>query len=115
MPEVRLCDKDAEIERIKQYCSARGCKYKYWSIYCKACEVSDIIDEFESAQEVEAKPVRRGRWIPYGRDTAYTKYYRCSLCGYEIAGYAERDNLIKYNYCANCGADMMEASEDATD
>lgn len=49
---------------------------------------------------------KHGRWIPYGRDTAYTKYYRCSLCGFEIAGYAESDDLIKYNYCPNCGAKM---------
>jgi DNA-directed RNA polymerase subunit RPC12/RpoP len=61
---------------------------------------------------------KRGRWIPCGGDTAYTKYYRCSLCGYEISGYAENDDLIKYNYCPHCGANttdeiaMRRAAED---
>lgn len=107
MPEVRLCDKDAEIERIKKYCSERGCEHKYWSVYCKACEVADMIDEFESAQEVEAEPVRHGRWIPLDSKTA-----KCSCCGWwqHAKTYHLPDDIAAfsgcYRFCTACGARM---------
>lgn len=112
MPEVRLCDKDAEIERIKQYCSARGCKYKYWSIYCKACEVSDIIDEFESAQEVKAKPVRQpvryGRWEIINTDA---NVWKCTTCGDEWMlndGNPSDNNML---FCPHCGSRMCGGAD----
>ena len=112
MPEVRPIDANAmkaEVESLdaesnnRTYESAMKDMLRFFLV---------MIDEQPT---IEAEPVRRGRWISYGSDTAYTKYYRCSLCDYEIAGYAESNDLIKYNYCPNCGADMREAIEDADD
>lgn len=66
--------------------------------------------------EIEAKPVRRGRWIP----TEYDSYadgapvwdkYECSECGHEHSG--EEDTLTAF--CPNCGSDMREANKDADD
>lgn len=64
--------------------------------------------------EIEAKPVRHGKWIP----TEYDSYadgsplwdkWECSECGHEHSG--EEDTLTAF--CPDCGADMRELSEDA--
>ena len=65
--------------------------------------VEDVIKDFPAANVVEADvaPVRHGRWIIIetlcgggkGR-----KHYRCSECN--------KANVIRSNYCGNCGARM---------
>lgn len=46
-----------------------------------------------------------GRWIPYGRDSAYNSYIRCSNCNHEVVLY---EDSIKENpkYCEECGYRM---------
>lgn len=72
--------------------------------------IADIIYyQIEKLPTIEAEPVRRGRWISYGRDTAYNRFYRCSVCDKEIVWYDECDEQL-YGYCPNCGAKMEAKS-----
>ena len=62
--------------------------------------IPKIIDEIPSA---DVAPVRHGRWVLIeilcggGKER---KYYRCSECN--------KANVIRSNYCGNCGAKMDE-------
>lgn len=44
-----------------------------------------------------------------------TPTWKCSVCGYEITGFIDRDGLTpmdcKVNYCSRCGAKMDEVTE----
>ena len=67
---------------------------------------------FENAIEnfpaVDAVPVRHGHWVRIPN----TPTWKCSICGYEITGFIDRDGLTpmdcKVNYCPRCGAKMDE-------
>lgn len=68
-------------------------------------EAANAIEELLSSVEVEATPIKRGRWII--KDDSYTygiiravHWYECSNCG----GIA----YIEHPYCPNCGARMGE-------
>ena len=66
--------------------------------------VIDTIDNFPTA---DVAPVRHGRWVIIeilcggGKER---KYYRCSECN--------KANVIRSNYCGNCGA-RMDGDADA--
>lgn len=60
------------------------------------------------APTIEAKPIRRGRWIDYkSLDWSGGGAWKCSSCGYGYswAGYHEAN---EFSYCPNCGARMGE-------
>lgn len=79
------------------------------------CRANQIIDLFDLAPEVDAEPVRHGRWkgldcthyagTDESGEPTYKPHreYRCSLCG--------RATIIRENYCPNCGAKMDEGEE----
>lgn len=58
-------------------------------------------------QEVTPVPKTRYRWIQWGRDSAYNKYYRCSCCQHEIMLDDMCDPELP-NSCEHCGAKMTE-------
>lgn len=59
----------------------------------------------DALPSIEAELVKRGHWI----DTPnYYQRWKCSLCGCHTRDAAP-------NYCSNCGADMREEEEDASD
>lgn len=60
---------------------------------------------------VDTKHVKHSKWIPYGRDSAYTKFYRCSNCNYEIPIYEDSEDK-PYKYCPDCGADMRGETDE---
>lgn len=77
---------------------------------------NDAIDAImESADTIDAEPVRHGRWEPYefGDDT----WHKCSVCGTADKyinivvrkGFADVRLVSKRNYCPICGAKMDEA------
>ena len=61
-----------------------------------------------SAINLNVAPIVHGHWerIPN------TPTWKCSICGYEITGFIDRDGLTpmdcKENYCFRCGAKMDE-------
>lgn len=67
-----------------------------------------VINEQEGA---DAVPVVHGHWerIPN------TPTWKCSICGYEITGFIDRDGLTpmdcKVNCCSRCEAKMDEVTE----
>lgn len=58
-------------------------------------------------QEITPVPRKRYRWIQWGRDIAYNKYYRCSNCQHEIVFNDVCDCKLPGS-CEHCGAKMME-------
>lgn len=54
---------------------------------------------------VEYAPVVHGRWVPLGAESDYDLWFewKCSECG---ENYAYDEEIIPYNFCPNCGADM---------
>ena len=65
---------------------------------------ADVIKDIPAAY---VQPVRRGRWIPSGRDNDYNSYCRCSRCSHEIVMYRDSEKKPP-NYCDNCGARMTK-------
>lgn len=59
----------------------------------------NVIETIRELPSVQPQRMR-GRWIPQGWNDTYCK---CSCCD---AVYVTAE--IPYNYCPNCGADMME-------
>lgn len=58
----------------------------------------------EEAPEVDAVPVRHGKWI-YGNDFHwYTA--SCNKCGYQRRTDIKADRWNQWNYCPNCGSRM---------
>ena len=62
---------------------------------------NEIIDYINEQPTADVAPVRHGRWVIIeilcggGKER---KYYRCSECN--------KANVIRSNYCGNCGARM---------
>lgn len=54
-------------------------------------------------QKVTPAPKTRYRWIQWGRDSAYNKYYRCSCCNHEIMLDDMCDPSLPET-CEHCGA-----------
>ena len=73
------------------------------NIMCPVIKVLDVIEIIEKQHTSDVVPVRHGRWVIIeilcggGKER---KYYRCSECN--------KANVIRSNYCPNCGARMDE-------
>ena len=61
-------------------------------------------------QKVTPTPKTRYRWIQWGRDSAYNKYYRCSCCQHEIMLDDMCDPELPSS-CEHCGAQMKECEK----
>lgn len=102
-----LISRKAAIDRIEAYCN--GCdSYNGVRLRCRACQIADAMD---AVDEVEAAPVRYGRWI---KAKGKTNLWYCSECGEKIL---YNPNKRTYNvqkmpvfeknkFCRNCGAKM---------
>lgn len=56
----------------------------------------------QGVPKLDVQPVVHGKWVFYGRDTAYTRFYRCSCCNYEISIYEDAETNL-YKYYPDCG------------
>lgn len=48
---------------------------------------------------------KTGRWMPVGDSGVAVRFYKCSRCGCLVMGSGR-------NYCADCGARMMEVEHE---
>ena len=55
-------------------------------------EIADMIEDTPTID-----PVKHGKWL-FFRITCGHRVWKCSVC--------EKPEIIKYNYCPNCGARM---------
>ena len=112
---MMLIDADAEVKKREKLCEEKNCEYlKYrYQAMCKGCSIYEEIEAFDSAEEVEAEPVRHGRWLSYtgthytGKENEYGDpeykehiFFVCSNC--------RRKTVVRENFCPNCGARMGE-------
>lgn len=68
-----------------------------------------LCDGIEECEEAEPER-KKGNWIGIDDDPCET--FECDRCGFVL------DDWIQgalYNYCPNCGADMREEADNATD
>lgn len=72
-------------------------------------DAMDNVDDWMDGNQVEAEPVRHGRWID-GNPL-------CPVCGENKFKGLDADIWAdwKPRYCPNCGADMREASNEKSD
>ena len=84
-------DRDAVYHAI----SVDGGLNAYEKAYC--------IDVVRKITAADVAPVRRGRWLGWGKSgtPTYENYGTCSECGEDAEIYTEHRN-----YCPNCGARM---------
>ena len=79
----------------------------------------NYVDKFEDAENealemaikaLEQEP-KTGHWIAI--DEEPHEDYECDKCGYTISTYtANIEPHTEYKYCPNCGAKMVQESED---
>lgn len=55
-------------------------------------------------QALSIKEFTNHRWIYDGRDSDYTKYYKCSCCNHVVVAY--RESEFDYKFCPYCGTEL---------
>lgn len=79
-----------------------GLEHVKWSEeYGHVVLVCDIV----YAPTLDVKEVKQGKWIEE------TGMLMCSECG-DAWGTQQFDEVMSFNYCPNCGADMRKETED---
>lgn len=76
------------------------------SEYRNVCDIVDRLRKISAADVVERK---RGRWIDHqydGHNKSILYAIECSACNDVFTEVDPTKKPIKYNFCANCGADM---------
>lgn len=61
--------------------------------------LSEVIDKISGIKEST-----NHRWIYDGRDSDYTKYYKCSCCNHVVVAYSESN--FDYKFCPYCGTEL---------
>lgn len=93
---MRLCDADAVLEIVMQYCpdDDGSCSKSH-------VDMRDMLDDIENLPTIEAEPVRHERWIFVKDILPDFKRYECSGCKHEKL-------VVRTfpNYCESCGAKM---------
>lgn len=121
-----LIDADAEVKKLEKLCEEKNCEYlKYrYQAMCKGCSIYEEIEAFDSAEKVEAEPLRHGRWVETEPDEDDRKIgiefsIKCSRCHDENSHLDFNENheitgktFWKSRFCPNCGADMREEGAD---
>ena len=99
---MELIDRNALIKQIERTycdpCTDRKCLYG-------ACHLELALDDIEDAPEVDAEPVKHGRWDMSQLEVFGGLYHcvrECSECGWTY------DQVVEFNYCPNCGVKMDE-------
>ena len=93
---TRLIDADALIPMMKY--ATTDSEIGVFPIKIGFDAIAEVIN---SAQTVEAEPVRHGKWLPREEGVVYPFWerYTCSECG---------EHSDDKRYCPNCGARMDE-------
>lgn len=111
---MRLIDADALIDDLtERYCKECNKRkgysgkfiYEIGGTPCRACEVDDVEAELEEAPTVDVPERNVGKWIEE------VGMLMCSECG-DAWGTEQFDEVMSFNYCPNCGADMRKEIED---
>ena len=120
MPDVRLIDGNAIVEKLKSYYEALSPDVQ--SELIRRDEVSSFIAELINAPTIDAQPVKHGKWSECWRDPARNVIsVICSACGDASIAYLPKRDLtvddvpkkicIQMPYCPKCCA-RMEVEED---
>ena len=91
---MRLIDKDALRERLKELAYEKFTVADWYEFYCDALADADEIIE----KQPTIDPVKHGKWIGTWEKGAYT----CSECRFIM----DTPNDVTTNFCSNCGARM---------
>ena len=75
-------------------------------------DAMDNVDDWMDGNQVEADPVRHGRWDDTGRYTFTdgSLAIRCTECG--AALHLDEWEKYNWNYCPNCGCKMDGESDE---
>ena len=84
-------------EKQRELCPVCRHGRSYASDREKYDELQEMIEEMNSLDPADVRPVKRGEWVD-GNRTAW----KCSACGYGVFAYNTT------NFCPNCGADMRQ-------
>lgn len=113
---MRLIDADALYKEFENGYNDSHCKSlmggDYW------CGHEDGIDwglgKIDRAPTVaDVAPIRQGHWDQmcyHGGILDGTENDKCSVCGFERV-VSDRRLKVRFNYCPNCGAKMVEEVE----
>lgn len=106
-----LIDADVFLLELTHWKGTDGNYHENSQTFYTLDEVMDAIEE----ADVEAEPVKRGRWIYHDDDDMRYDDYHCSVCRKLFTVDAERIDDICFviddlKYCPNCGARMEEES-----
>lgn len=94
---MRCIDADA-LEKILEKIPAADIKNMGGQAYVlvKLSQVFNVIDN-----QPTIEPQRKGKWID--------SHTTCSECGWQmIDDVIESPNIVAFNFCPNCGAEMTE-------
>ena len=83
-------------------------------------ELLGMVTALGYAHEKETEERKKGQWIPQDFNkhegmisTAIYCLPKCSECGWQmIDDVLESPNIVGFQYCPNCGADMREPEDD---
>ena len=85
----KYIDAEKLTEALREKCD--GCKDK-WTDYCTTCcDVVQLIEMIDNADDADVVERKKGRWLNKGRKIC------CSVCG--------RTNFAAPNFCPDCGTD----------
>lgn len=79
-------------------------------------EIVNLKERLDTCPLEEVQEPKRGKWIKR-KDAMGKDFYICSNCETEVLwrdvrGVLLRVDMQNANFCPNCGADMMERSEE---
>ena len=102
MPDVRLIDANAIVEKLQSYYEALSPDVQ--SELIRRDEVSLCIAELINATTIDAQPVKNGYWVQLPKALNPNENpCQCSNCKSVVSFYY---GYPKSKYCPNCGAKM---------
>ena len=110
------CFNDRSNDNLITECPLSVARPELWDVYDEQAKiVSEPTNDTHTylnrvagdvkEQNITPAPKTRYRWIQWGRDSAYNKYYRCSCCQHEIM-LDDMCNPELPSSCEHCGAHM---------
>lgn len=103
-----LIDRDLLIENLMAACFDMSA---HPVLQIPGVEAHTLMNELQAAPVVDAKPVRYGRWMTFGKMRTFrgkqvklVDGLQCSLCKHRIK--FDGENEFHTPYCPNCGAKM---------
>lgn len=99
-------DREAVLDYIRyKVCQGEGnIEHRCNRGSCAYCGICEIMCDISSMPAAAVQPIRRGQWILKSEkivDVEVKLPTECSICGFS------EFKAEKYNYCPNCGRDMM--------